>query len=66
MSGYTGDFSKFNNASVVAHFLWKVTLMALSPSVMPEVASLAVMAAFSSSYSTNAIPARPGTSRISM
>lgn len=51
---------------VNAHWRWKVTRIWLSPNVVPAVISLALMAPFSSSYSTNAIPLRPGTRRTSL
>jgi len=49
-----------------SYCLWKVTLIAFSPNVIPVVASFAVIAPSSSSYSTNAIPIRPGTVRTSL
>ncbi len=45
--------------------LWYVTLRFLSPRVMPAVLSLAATAPCSASYSTNAMPRRPGTTRTS-
>lgn len=40
---------------------WYVTLMVLSPKVIPAIFSFAVIAPCSASYSTKAIPPRPGT-----
>lgn len=49
-----------------SYCLWYVTLMFLPPfSCMPAVLSLALIAPASFSYSTNAIPRRPGTRRTS-
>lgn len=49
-----------------SYCLWYVTLMLLPPlSCIPAVLSLALMAPASFSYSTNAIPRRPGTRRTS-
>lgn len=49
------------------HCLWNVTRMGLpcSPIAIPDVASLALIAPASVSYSMKAIPARPGTVRTS-
>lgn len=52
---------------ICLYCLWYVTLITWlpSPSVMPAVFSLALIAPVSASYSTKAIPLLPGTSRTS-
>ena len=59
---------KMRNEFLEAHCLWKVTIMGFpaSPMGIPDVASFALIAPDSFSYSTKAIPLRPGTTLTSL